>query len=452
MLNILNQPEELLRGLVLSRTPDLFTRKKDGQLLVMNPETGKYAIFSPPYISFFKKLTRPVSYRDFIKNDQGIPPALYVAFIEQAFDKGLVQLSGKTTFSRTKKQSTPDRPTVINLKFTGTGKSFDYFKETLKRQLSRMNSSQAIINFSGKDQPDWSELLTFIRWCNCQAEDFEKKIFYSVSLNSSVDAEPIPEELGSLSTSLDFYIRDSDLDEDPDRLKQLLKTASVCIEKSIPPTLTVRFKEPDRIPGTIEKIVESGVPNVGIKIDPEVLLEDVPISTHIKRMEKFSMGTLEAVDRVFERIQWSRTSVVLSDVQRFVSAIAGKVYPYPCGRRPCGMGTSMFVYDDRGQVFACEPAGQISWKKLLIEDIPEEKNSAVNENKILRDVQELPPRCSRCQWRSFCAGGCPVLALEKYSDPKREDPRCRFFQIIFEQLIWKIHENPILARKIGGLV
>jgi len=77
----------------------------------------------------------------------------------------------------------------------------------------------------------------------------------------------------------------------------------------------------------------------------------------------------------------------------------------------------------------------------------------VESNPIQRLLQsrtvDTIPKCSQCQLKRFCYGGCTSKTMARFGTVMRESPMCGFYQVVFEELMWKIHENPDMVGLLG---
>jgi radical SAM protein with 4Fe4S-binding SPASM domain len=190
---------------------------------------------------------------------------------------------------------------------------------------------------------------------------------------------------------------------------------------------------------------------MSFKIAPEFYLGNDPITVSIRKMEEMANAYMEAVDIAYNTVALGHKRIVLSDVHRFLSRVSGVENDHPCTGSPCGMGDRVQVINETGEVFACRSLSPGTAAKLRITD--RDINCPV-ESEVLKywktDKLQTSNACKRCMWKNLCCGGCPSITYEKYENISREDPRCRFFQMVFEDLIWKVYNSPLIVRKLGG--
>lgn len=454
MLNILNLPDQVLKGLVISRVNKLHTKRKGDELLVFNPRMGHFSIFNEPFISFFRKLRKPISYKDFIKNEQGMPPAMFIIFLEEAFQNGLIAFSGKAIQLTKQPSESKIKHKTLQLVLTKGGGGPAHFIPIMNRYARMDKHTTFLINISGRIEPNAKNLTVFMENTRCKFEDNGSAANFTIHVDNPADIQYYLESTKKGGMIFSFNLKDDrethDAEKGSGHYEKILNTAKELQKKGYKTAVNCFFTNPDLIPTTVESLLEEGISNIGVKISHQVILEDSPMSKYLKMMELFGKKTIEAMDLTFERLKWGRERIYLNDIQRMLLNISGTDTFHPCSMRPCGMGTQLLVIHDNRDVFACNPVGPKTEKMLKLDKNIEDLVPSGKAPEILSRRSEPGPRCGRCVWECFCHGGCPALAYEKYGDVTREDPRCRFFQVIFENLVWKIKKEPTLLAKIGG--
>ncbi|MCD4785986.1 MAG: SPASM domain-containing protein [Candidatus Eremiobacteraeota bacterium] len=455
MLNILNQPEKNLRGLVLSSAPGLYTRKRNDKILVIIPNRGSWVIFDSLFRSFFEKIKKPILYQDFISNDQGIPPAMYVAFMESAFKTGILLLSGKQKAPDiTSAGADGDKPRLLHIHPQGnTAEEFETFGKFIRNRMKIEKFNNYLIYVKGNKSPVNDGFVEFAENLIYFAKELNKNIIFSIDVYEP-PAE-IPAVFSDLPITLNYrfigpeelYIKRKSKIDFNNILFSLRKTKNSGIQTGV----VIDFHHPDEVMPAMEFFLDEGLSNIALKISPDVILRDEPITKSIRKMEDFANKYMEMFQKLISRIGTDHTRIFLDDINRFINHMTGKYYEHPCGTMPCGMGERIQVLHADGTLLACESVTGKSKNSLIMN---EDDINCPGESNMLkywrgRSMEKLL-RCGRCPWRKFCSAGCPVLTYEKYGDLFHEDPRCRFLQMMFENLIWFLHDNPLVVNKIGG--
>ncbi len=90
----------------------------------------------------------------------------------------------------------------------------------------------------------------------------------------------------------------------------------------------------------------------------------------------------------------------------------------------CSAGRTVCCITAQGDVFPCT---YLKYEKFLMGNINKEKFSDIWHTKniaFLRELRHLDGRCSSCNNKSLCMGGCRALAYQKYRDIHQSDPSC----------------------------
>jgi uncharacterized protein len=164
------------------------------------------------------------------------------------------------------------------------------------------------------------------------------------------------------------------------------------------------------------------------------------------RAIEMARGSLNMLDAAVAFNLKSPVKVKVHDFNLYLGALTTKRRDYMCLRSPCGAGRSLLAFGTEGEIYPCEEmstypefaCGSIKDPLKLTEIID---LAPAMEKMRSRRVESIP-RCSPCTWRRFCAGKCLHKAYHSYGDIRREDPMCGFYAILFEELMWKIDEEP----------
>ncbi len=101
--------------------------------------------------------------------------------------------------------------------------------------------------------------------------------------------------------------------------------------------------------------------------------------------------------------------------------------------KPCGVGQSYLVIDQKGKVAKCHMEIERS-----VTDI-----TAADPLKLIRldqiGIQNIPvdekEGCRECAWRYWCAGGCPALTYRVTGRYDVKSPNCRIYKALFPEVL-----------------
>ncbi|PWH11740.1 MAG: hypothetical protein DDG60_16630 [Anaerolineae bacterium] len=100
---------------------------------------------------------------------------------------------------------------------------------------------------------------------------------------------------------------------------------------------------------------------------------------------------------------------------------------------PCGAGRDYLVIRPDGQIAKCQMEMHLPVTSLHAVDPLLELRQAP-QGLHNPSVAEKPD-CRTCQWRAYCAGGCPLLAHRLTGRFESRSPYCEIYQFIFPRLL-----------------
>jgi uncharacterized protein len=114
--------------------------------------------------------------------------------------------------------------------------------------------------------------------------------------------------------------------------------------------------------------------------------------------------------------------------------------------KTCGVGDSYMAINHLGQIAKChaeinKPLASISDPdplQILKEDKNQFRNISVDEKK----------GCQACQWRYWCAGGCPLLTYKTTGNYDVKSPYCDVYQAVYPALL---RLEGLRLMKFGGI-
>lgn len=107
-------------------------------------------------------------------------------------------------------------------------------------------------------------------------------------------------------------------------------------------------------------------------------------------------------------------------------------------QHPCGVGHSYLVFDTQGRVVKCQmQLGQAADSPVLTTAWAADPLAAVRDD---RQGLQNPPiadkaDCQVCQWRAWCAGGCPLQAHRASGRYDAPSPNCHIYQTLYPEVL-----------------
>jgi uncharacterized protein len=207
----------------------------------------------------------------------------------------------------------------------------------------------------------------------------------------------------------------------------------------------------DRIDQTIDRLLKQELyPTIMITVTSrnlaglpafveELLKRHLPFSFNFYRINSNSLGANNGADLTPDSTELIR---VMNSV---LQVIADNPPPYPLVNslsdrawfssphtQPCAVGSSFLVFSPRG-IHKCPMDLEYTVCSSTDADplgkIRSDKQGLVNLSVLEKTA------CRDCQWRYWCAGGCPVAAYHTYQSYAAGSPYCQVYQSIFPAIL-----------------
>lgn len=101
--------------------------------------------------------------------------------------------------------------------------------------------------------------------------------------------------------------------------------------------------------------------------------------------------------------------------------------------RPCGAGHNYLVIDHKGRVASCQMEIEHSVTDVMAQDpLATIRLQPVGFSNPSVDEKE---ECRECQWRYWCAGGCPLMAQRITGRSTAKSPYCDVYRALYPELL-----------------
>jgi uncharacterized protein len=199
----------------------------------------------------------------------------------------------------------------------------------------------------------------------------------------------------------------------------------------------------------IELAVTFGVvPDISITVSsrnvedlPELiawlLARDLPFSFNFYRENERSASheDLKLEEKKIVRGLLTTYHVIESNLpeRSLLSSIANRANLSVPHLRPCGVGKSYMVFDHQGNISKCQmqldsPITSVGaqYPLTLVQ-----QDAGGIQNLSVEDKEE----CQTCDWRYWCAGGCPVEAYRVTGRYNTKSPNCAIYKALFPEIV-----------------
>ena len=367
MINVLTQPDSVLKGLILSKPTGLYVKRRDEQMLVVNPRLGLYSILSEPFVSFFRKLRKPVSYNEFIENDQGIPPAMYVAFMEEAYRRGILALSGKMINTTAQGIACANSTRTVFIPLS-PGSDPMLLSERLIEVGRKDNYRELLINFRGNPASHLDKIQQLYDFLEKELGGGPLGVSFAFDLETPGDAQHVKKLHTRFPVNLNYSVYggrdDHDAKAGAGSFDRVMDAARNAMEEGYYPSVTGIFDDPAEVLPAMTPFVKKFIPNLGVRIDRKVILDDRPVTARIRTMEAFAHRVMDLLDLIYQDKHFHMERIFLNDLQRIVMRLLHQETVFACGRWPCGMGSQVMVMEGPDTTSACLAAGPKSREAL----------------------------------------------------------------------------------------
>jgi len=168
-----------------------------------------------------------------------------------------------------------------------------------------------------------------------------------------------------------------------------------------------------------------------------VLERDLPFSLNFFRDNECSAGMtdLRYANQQLIEAMMSAFRVIEKHLPRrsLLNAIVDRANLQQAHTRTCGVGQNYLVIDQYGGVAKCH----MEIEKPITTIQAEDPLFLINQDKI--GIQNLyveeKEGCRDCDWRYWCAGGCPLLTYRATGRYDVKSPNCNIYKAIFPEVL-----------------
>jgi uncharacterized protein len=151
------------------------------------------------------------------------------------------------------------------------------------------------------------------------------------------------------------------------------------------------------------------------------------LSTSVKDLRLSEEHIITAMHAAFKVIEANlpRHSLLGSLLDR-----ASLIAPH---RYPCAVGRNYLVIDHHGHVAKCQM--QITQTVTSIDDADPLSPVRADQVGIQNPSVDEKEGCRDCQWRYWCAGGCPFAAYQATGRYNSKSPNCSIYKALFPEIL-----------------
>jgi len=468
-------------GAMVARAPDLHSFAREGRVLFVSRETGGWLVLEGEELGFFQKLTRPALVAELMGRPEGTSAPWRLQILSRLYRHGLIHVNGQAfrdphrlwSFSQT-------YPTFLCLHITEAcnfrcrycyaradtrqnAMPLDTARLIVERILHELPPRRVTIDFhGGEPMLAYDQMLTVIRHARAIARQVDKQVDFLFQTNGSLLTEERIRTLVSHQVKFGVSI------DGPARFHDALRVGEGGaptwervwdgIKRSrklgFEPGLLAVVHDPKAYVPIFELFTGAGFTGFRINYSSYIGRATEEMLFPQGRGEAFAHHYLEMVDVAYRYCLEHNQAVTIADLDGQIRNLISSERPFMCHRSPCGAGNSILGFGIDGGIHACEENASLGDLRLgSIFDHSISLKELVEKSPLLlscyRRTTDTIPRCRMCAFKRFCNGGCTSKVFARHGDIMRETPMCRYYQIIYPELMWRIHDRPRMVELLG---
>lgn len=186
-------------------------------------------------------------------------------------------------------------------------------------------------------------------------------------------------------------------------------------------SITITDLNVDSLSETVRYVLSKGLPfNINFYRETECALQSEDLKM---RDDKIILSIKEAFKVIEENLPSYSLMGMLIDRSSFDQA----------HEKTCGVGESYMVIDQNGHIAKCH----MEIEKPITTIYEEDPLSFIKLDSIgIQNISvEEKEGCRECEWRYWCAGGCPLLTYKSTGRYDVKSPYCRVYKAIYPELL-----------------
>lgn len=469
---------------MLARVPSVHASRRGRRILAIEPESAGWAVLSEGDWGLLGMLTRPMAVRDFMHAAaiRGWEAEQTRSWLGRMLGAGFLEVDGRRSADpRDLWKPPPDQVRFVSIHVaegcnmrcrycyadsepSSHRMSRSLLLGVLEKILRELPSTSLTVDFiGGEPLLAFDDLVEAMGHGRLLARSLGKQVGFILQTNGLLLTRERAQILKHLDVGVGVSIDGPAALHDRHRvrsggegthrevLENLLQAREVGLR--VAPLAVVH--EPSAFVEVLDFFLEHGFEFM--RLNPASPMGRAREMTEItgRAPEVFAQGLLAMARRAHAWCEIHDTRLRIQDLDHMLTALTTRQRDYMCMRSPCGMGRSILSFGPRGEILACEEVERTTRARMLLGHVDDGPlGDVVGASPALPALRERRvesiPRCSRCHLRRICGGGCGHKALAAFGDLQREDPMCRYYQVAFEELMWWIHDEPLVLAHLGG--
>ena len=482
-------PDELPRSWFVAATPDVYLSRRGRDILLVEPESASWLVLQDEAWELFALLsgrtvgtTTEKSHQLWqvgdLADQSSLGKAAFNRVVMDLFRTNMISVNGKRYFEPSRMWEVQAHPHYFNIHMTeacNLGCTYCRVSSPERAQLADPALVRRIVRRVIEESPLQSLVISFhggepllnLPGIRAGAEEAAtvaqacgKQVELLVQTNGTLLTPETVEALRRLKVGIgvsidgpapihDLHRVDRGGEGSYERVAQGIRTVS---DQGAPPGLLAVVHDPSGYVAIADHLVRTfHVTSLRVNMSSLEGRAGESLSFPADRGAAFARGWLSLLDYAEAYVQETGIWLDIADLNLFLFHLVSKERPHMCYRSPCGVGNSILGFSADGGMYLCdelvgEPGSYLgniqeagNLRKLL-------DSASVKADLMERRRVECVPKCAICPWKRFHGSGCANKAFRYFGTFGKEDPLCRFYSVIFEELMWRVHRNPSLLR------
>jgi len=478
----------ILSGNSLIKRADGLARIRRGKkVLFIEKEVAGWSVLEGAELALFNSLNRPTTVNEILDGPiSSISAKEKEKFLVKLHERGLLTVNGSSYYNPARLWEPPQKyPRFLCFHITDACNFTckycyaranpdlrklpkEVSRRAVERILEELPDKNLLIDFHGGEPfMAYEEMVDVIQYAHKYNKDrgTKKKLDFIVQSNGSLVTVEKAKFLNSIGCNIGFSVDGPEFIHDRNRIypdgsptfNHIWKNMEALKDADVKIGFLAVIHYPENYIDSFKFFTDQGLTGFRLNYSAYIGRATEELEFPHGRAETFAKHYLEMVDTAIEYSKRTEKRMLIKDLDNQISNIIYKDRPFMCYRSPCGCGNSILGFGRDGGIYACEEAtgidefriGNLFDDSKSLTDIVE--NSPVLKHISGRTVDNIP-RCRECTFKRFCGGRCTTKSYARFGNFRREDPMCRFYQIIYPELIWRIHEDPKIVDRLGPML
>jgi len=469
----------------ITRAAGLFTSRRGDEVLVVEPLTASWGVFSGAAWKVFLQTARPQPAAALVHAAlaEGIDERQAHDLLRQMYHQGFIQVDGRPFRDPEELWKRPaEVPTFVsvhvlegcNLRcsycYADAGADLNRMERDLifrvvEKSIREIPSDALTVDFlGGEPMLLFDDVTDAIRHGRDVATAMGKRVEFILQTNGTMLTRDKARVLRDLEVGVgvsldgpkalhDRYRPRADRSGSWDEVYRNLLAAR---EEGLRVAPLAVIHEPATYTEVLQFFIDNGFEFLRFNYTSKIGRARDMLEFPAERAEAFASGFMDMVGFALSWCESNGRPLRINDLNQMIRVLATKNRDYMCMRSPCGLGDSIISFGTKGEIYACEEFERDTKARFMLGQtgemtLPEVVASSPNYHLLKQRKVENIPKCSRCHLRYICGGGCTHKSLAYYGSHLREDPMCRYYQVVFEELMWTIWKEPRAVDFLGAI-